>query len=254
MRSLRHNLDTSRAILEWLQRRERRKRDIIQCEIDLQLLNMKLRHDPPQAPATEKARDAERPAAEQPTGAAGAAAGVPAAAAAAAAAAAVDPARRGDMGAAPALAARPQMPPPAFDPNAQKQNKKRRRDGRDRRIVPGADQPYVPPPTTPEIQMLFAEPPNLVRMHVLMSRMRWLTVPAPQLQLPGMRMPAVLRGVHCRARFGRGGRLVLDRVHPTTREPYLTRDPSLVAYRSAVPQSSQPDHAPPVLADADAAR
>ena len=45
MRSLRHNLDTSRAILEWLQRRERRKRDIIQCEIDLQLLNMKLRHD-----------------------------------------------------------------------------------------------------------------------------------------------------------------------------------------------------------------
>jgi hypothetical protein len=45
MRSLRHNMDTSRAILEWLQRRERRKRDIIQCEIDLQLLNMKLRHD-----------------------------------------------------------------------------------------------------------------------------------------------------------------------------------------------------------------
>ena len=45
MRSLRHNLDTSRAILEWLQRRERRKRDIIQCEIDLQLLNLTLRHD-----------------------------------------------------------------------------------------------------------------------------------------------------------------------------------------------------------------
>jgi hypothetical protein len=44
MRSLRHNLDTSRAILEWLQRRERRKRDIVQCEIDLQLLNMKLLH------------------------------------------------------------------------------------------------------------------------------------------------------------------------------------------------------------------
>ena len=61
MRSLRHNLDTSRAILEWLQRRERRKRDIVQCEIDLQLLNMKLRHDPPQAAAAEKAREAERP-------------------------------------------------------------------------------------------------------------------------------------------------------------------------------------------------
>ena len=170
MRSLRHNLDTSRAILEWLQRRERRKRDIIQCEIDLQLLNMKLRHDPPQAAAAEKARDAERPATEQPAGAAGAAVGV--------VAAAVDPARRGDLGAAPALVARPQMPPPAFDPNAQKQNKKRRRDGRDRRIVPGADQPYAPPPTTPETQMLFAEPPNLVRTHALVCpHVRWLTAP-----------------------------------------------------------------------------
>ena len=147
------------------------------------------------------------------------------------------------------------MPPPAFDPNAQKQNKKRRRDGRDRRIVPGADQPYALPPTTPEIQMLFAEPPNLVRMLVLVCphacALAHYTV--PQLQLPGMRMPAVLRGMHCRARFGRGGRLVLDRVHPTTREPYLTRDPSFMAYRSAAPQSGQPEPAPQ-LVDADAAR
>ena len=161
MRSLRHNLDTSRAILEWLQRRERRKRDIIPCEIDLQLLNMKLRHDSPQASAPEKARDAERPATEQP--------------AAAAPAAALDPARRGDVGAAPVFAARPMAPPPAFDAAAaQKQNKKRRRDGRDRRIVPGADQPYTPPPTAPEIQLLVAEPPNLVRELHLLYRARWL--------------------------------------------------------------------------------
>ena len=239
MRGLRHNLDTSRAILEWLQRRERRKRDIIQCEIDLQLLNMKLRHDPSQPAAAEKARDAERPLAEQPPGAAGAAVG---------AAGAADPARRSDLG-APALAVRPQAPPPVFDPNAQKQNKKRRRDGRDRRVVPGADQPYVPPPTTPEIQMLFAEPPNLVRIFcACATRFDGSPLPAapPQLQLPGMRMPAVLRGMHCRARFGRGGRLVLDRVHPITREPYLTRDPSLLAYRSAAPQpqSGVPEPAP----------
>jgi len=153
MRSLRHNLDTSRAILEWLQRRERRKRDIIQCEVDLQLLNMKLRHDAPQAPAPEKAREAERPANEQPAGAPPAAA--------------LDPALRGDMGPPPALAARPMVPAPAFDSAAQKQSKKRRRDGRDRRIVPGADQPYAPPPTTPEIQLLFSAPPNLVRTYAI---------------------------------------------------------------------------------------
>jgi hypothetical protein len=46
---------------------------------------------------------------------------------------------------------------------AQKQNKKRRRDGRDRRIVPGADQPYVSPPEASDLQMLFTLPPNLVR-------------------------------------------------------------------------------------------
>jgi len=159
MRSLRHNLDTSRAILEWLQRRERRKRDIIQCEIDLQLLNMKLRHDAPQAPAPEKAREAERPVAEQP--------------AAAAPVAAVDAARRAEVGAAaPAPMARPMVPPPPFDAAAQKQSKKRRRDGRDRRIVPGADQPYVPPPTTPEIQLLFAEPPSLVRIPGILCAFR----------------------------------------------------------------------------------
>ena len=45
MRNMRGNLDTSRAILEWLQRRERRKRDILQCEMDSQLLQLRMRHD-----------------------------------------------------------------------------------------------------------------------------------------------------------------------------------------------------------------
>ncbi len=39
-----------------------------------------------------------------------------------------------------------------------------------------------------------------------------------------MRMPAVMRGLHCRTRIGRGGRLLLDRVHPLTREPYMSCD------------------------------
>jgi hypothetical protein len=59
-----------------------------------------------------------------------------------------------------------------------------------------------------------------------------------QRQVPGMRMPAVLRGLHCRTRIGRGGRLLLDRVHPLTREPYTTHDPLLVAPRQSALQAS----------------
>ena len=47
--------------------------------------------------------------------------------------------------------------------------------------------------------------------------------------LPGARAPPVARSVPCRARIGRGGRLVLDRVHPLTHEAYTTPDPQLAA-------------------------
>ena len=61
--------------------------------------------------------------------------------------------------------------------------------------------------------------------------------------------------MHCRARFGRGGRLVLDRVHPITREPYTTRDPTLTAYRHAAAPPPGGHVAPaPQLMDVDAAR
>lgn len=45
MRNLKANLDMGRAILEWLSRREKRKRDILQCEMDMQVLQLRLRHD-----------------------------------------------------------------------------------------------------------------------------------------------------------------------------------------------------------------
>ncbi len=81
-------------------------------------------------------------------------------AAAGAGAAVDDAARRSDPGAL----ARPGMGAAALDAAAaQKQNKKRRRDGRDRRTVPGAEQPYAPPPEAPDLHMLFTLPPNLVR-------------------------------------------------------------------------------------------
>ena len=46
MQKLRLNLDHSRAILEWLQRRERRKRDILLCEMESQQMQLRMRHDP----------------------------------------------------------------------------------------------------------------------------------------------------------------------------------------------------------------
>lgn len=78
-----------------------------------------------------------------------------------------DAARRSD---ASALAVRlaPVAQAPLDAAAAAKQNKKRRRDGRDRRSMPGAEQPYVPPPETPDLDLLFTMPPNLVR-----SRMAW---------------------------------------------------------------------------------
>lgn len=51
LRNMRINLDTGRAILEWLQRREKRKRDILQCEMEMQTLQLRLRHDPKQVRA-----------------------------------------------------------------------------------------------------------------------------------------------------------------------------------------------------------
>jgi hypothetical protein len=48
--------------------------------------------------------------------------------------------------------------------------------------------------------------------------------------VPGARIPSVLRGLHCRTRIGRGGRLLLDRCNPLTRERYTpATDPMLLA-------------------------
>lgn len=46
MRQLRRNIDTARCILEYVLRRERRKRDMLLCEVEAQVLQVAQRHEP----------------------------------------------------------------------------------------------------------------------------------------------------------------------------------------------------------------
>lgn len=46
MRDLRINMEMARELLEWILKRERRKRDVTLCQCDLQRLRIKLHHDP----------------------------------------------------------------------------------------------------------------------------------------------------------------------------------------------------------------
>ena len=46
MRQLRRNLDTARCLLEWVLRREKRRREETLCELDEQVLRVRLRHEP----------------------------------------------------------------------------------------------------------------------------------------------------------------------------------------------------------------
>lgn len=132
MRSLRHNLDTARAILEWLQRRERRKRDILACEMEMQAISLRLRHDPAHPPV----------AAMRPPPANGVT--VPNT---------VD--KEAPDGAVQARAAAT-----AATADAAK-GRKRRRDGRDRRSAAVVDTTFVAPPERPEPVLSIAQTPLL---------------------------------------------------------------------------------------------
>jgi enhancer of polycomb-like protein len=200
MRSLRGNLDTSRAILEWLQRRERRKRDILACEMDAQLLQLRARHDP-RLPAqarcrprclrlcflTPGAQPVEVPPAEP------------------------EQARVKHQLGARCLGEQQALPGPngpALDratmqqltEAAQKREKKRRRDGRERR---GPDPAYVPPPEPPEPEMPFLGVPDFYAL--------------------GIAVPAAAHSLCGQARFGRGGRIVIDRVDPIWKTPLVAK-------------------------------
>lgn len=201
MRQLRRNIDAARQILEVVLRRERRKRDMVLCELEAQALAVAARHEPRAAlegleqevlgaqrlrqKEQEREREPKGPQ-DQPPGGFG-----------------VDFSRKhdgtysfgrghgggggGGVGGGGGGAA----------------GKKRKRDGRPRAPLSAAELVYQPPPQPPEVEMLFAQP---------------LTID----MLEGIDAPFGGLGLFCRPRIGRGGRLVFDRAHPLTREPYTS--------------------------------
>lgn len=185
MHGLRKNLELAHHVLQRVVKREQRKRDIVAMECDWQALQIKYRHEPRQlhdaiesdAAQTLRQRMRDRdPELRLPAGH-----GPPS----------VEGLARGIAVA--------QAATDAAAAAARKNSKKRRiRDGRDPRRVgttPGDIPPYQPPPDPPEVEMLFAQPLD------------------PAFLVP-FTMPANVEKAHCRARIGRGGRLVFDRAPP----------------------------------------
>ena len=104
-------------------------------------------------------------------------------------------------------------------------DRKRRRETQNRRTAAGGPEPevYQPPPPTPDVRLPFLEPVLQVRPGdalALPSCVFVLTCRVPATQAPGFQMPAAVCGMRGRARIGRGGRLIFDRVDPITREPF----------------------------------
>lgn len=208
MQKLRLNLDHSRAILEWLQRRERRKRDILLCEMESQQMQLRMRHDPrvpppqvrPPLPLSPKASHVRTclhhqaaPAAAEPSKQLGA----------------LTLAEQPGQGGAAGRAATQQL----MDA-AQKREKRRRRDGRDRPRQ--TDHAFVPPPELPEPEMPFLCAPELeVRPRLSdpssISLIR-LPHPSPLTRLADAWLSASGRGARAvRPRALRPGRAACDR-------------------------------------------
>mmetsp|Transcript_12554 Transcript_12554/g.41388 ORF Transcript_12554/g.41388 Transcript_12554/m.41388 type:complete len:475 (+) Transcript_12554:175-1599(+) len=210
MTALRQNLEAARQLLEVTLKREKKKRDLVQCETDAQALHVKLRHEPRQlheqieaeaynALSTRKREYddpqlLERTATDAANG--GGAGGAPV----------LEIQRRPDGSVAIAKAS-PDAVAAAQAAHRHKRQKHHHRHHRDERSAASARSsgpapPYRPPPEAPKVEMLFALP---------------LDVAA----LPSFGFPPRLNGGACRARVGRGGRIVLDRCNPITRSPHV---------------------------------
>ncbi|DBA94861.1 TPA: hypothetical protein ACH3X1_002399 [Trebouxia sp. C0004] len=179
LQSIRQNQMDAIKVVQFLIKRERKKRDITYADVDLQQYQIKMKHEPRQL---HDAVDTEYAAAVKLTAKGG----------------------RRPVGFDAKSEKAQREAGGAATPDAMaalvRKSKKRRRDTS--RIQSIAALPPPPLPTEPE--MLFANPVSLAR----------LTQPPPDsLAMPSMDISA------CSARIGRGGRLILSRCQPFTLEP-----------------------------------
>lgn len=183
LKELRLNMEMSKELLEWVMRRERKKRDFVCCQCDLQRLRIKLHHDPK---STHEQTDQDflgqskvrtRKFAEQEARA-----------------------KEAENDRSPASQAIANLFPakPILESfRSDDQRRKKKRGGQEGRawmqqvVVP----PLPPPPEPAELEMLFTRTFDLADLPF-----------AESLDLP----PEVRRNVF-RARVGRGGRLILEK-------------------------------------------
>lgn len=201
LKGLRRNMDVAWAILELVSKRERRKREEMSIEFDMQNLQMELKHEPRQNHeeieakylAAAKPKDGKELADFDPTKPT------------LLANSAIEIVLKSDGTYGLSGERMGHTPRPL--------GKKRRRDNWEKemmrpRKVPlaGPVTPYIPPPELPDIEMLFATPPSMSALKAFM-------------------LPFGVHKHHCRPRIGRGGRVIFDRKDPLTREAYCDPPP-----------------------------
>ena len=175
-------------------KREKRKRDVLQNQLDVQTLQIRLRHEPKSAHegieaefrAELAARKERRALEERQEMVNGASASGP------------EPSGvRMGLGLV--------VPRLAFGAFKSKRTKNAQRDMRDpqvRKRALEAVSVLPPPPMQPDLDMLFTAPVDITQA----------------VADAGINLPAGVDLRRCRARFGRGGRLVIDRCDPVSRE------------------------------------
>lgn len=179
LQTIRQNQMDAIKVVQFLIKRERKKRDSTYAEVDLQQYQIKMKHEPRQL---HDAVDAEYAAAVKLTGKGGRRpVGFDAKS---------EKAQREAEGAAT---------PDALAALVRKSKKRRRDTSRIQSIAA-----LQPPPLPTEPEMLFANPVSLARL---------TQPPRDSLAMPSMDFST------CSARVGRGGRLILSRCQPFTLEP-----------------------------------
>ncbi|QDZ24925.1 hypothetical protein HOP50_15g74680 [Chloropicon primus] len=181
MKELRVNMEMAKELLEWAMKRERRKRDFVCCQCDLQKLKIKLHHDPKSmqeaidSEALSAAKSRSRKYAEQE-------------------AKAKEVEHASLANSIPGIF--PHKPLLESFRSEEKVRKKKRRDGDPRsKLQPIVVPPLPPPPEVQEVEMLFTKTFDLADLPFASD----------------LNLPADLRKDIFRVRVGRGGRLIMEK-------------------------------------------